>query len=143
MLYALRSNWQLFSGIFMLMMGNGLLATLLTIRGTELGFSETVIGMVQAAYPVGALVSAFLAPKLVERVGHERNNATAEVRRSVAGNYGPLYQAAYMLGGLQIRCDLEEYRDPPGQGIAGLQNAGQQCGQRRLALQIAQPLGIG
>lgn len=40
---------------------------------------------------------------LVERVGHERENATAEVRRSFAGDYGPLYQAAYMLGGLQFR----------------------------------------
>jgi uncharacterized protein (DUF885 family) len=40
---------------------------------------------------------------LVERVGHERRNATGEVRRSFAGAYGPLYQAAYMLGGLQIR----------------------------------------
>jgi uncharacterized protein (DUF885 family) len=40
---------------------------------------------------------------LVERVGHERKNAEAEVRRSVGGDYGPLYQAAYMLGGLQIR----------------------------------------
>ncbi len=40
---------------------------------------------------------------LVENVGHERNNATAEVRRSVSGDYPPLYQAAYMLGGLQIR----------------------------------------
>ena len=39
---------------------------------------------------------------LVERVGHERENATAEVRRSFAGDYGPLYQAAYMLGGLQF-----------------------------------------
>ncbi len=39
---------------------------------------------------------------LIENVGHERNNATAEVRRSVSGGYGPLYQAAYMLGGLQI-----------------------------------------
>ncbi len=40
---------------------------------------------------------------LVERVGHERRNAEAEVRRSVSGDYGPLYQAAYMLGGLQMR----------------------------------------
>lgn len=40
---------------------------------------------------------------LVKRVGHEVDNATAEVRRSFAGNYGPLYQCAYMLGGLQIR----------------------------------------
>ncbi len=40
---------------------------------------------------------------LVERVGHERDSATAEVRRSVSGAYGPLYQCAYMLGGLQFR----------------------------------------
>lgn len=39
---------------------------------------------------------------LVERVGHERDNAAAEVRRSFAGDYGPLYQVAYMLGGLQF-----------------------------------------
>jgi uncharacterized protein (DUF885 family) len=39
---------------------------------------------------------------LVTRVGHERENAAAEVRRSFAGDYGPLYQAAYMLGGLQF-----------------------------------------
>ena len=40
---------------------------------------------------------------LVDRVGHERANATAEVRRSFIGTYPPLYQAAYMLGGLQFR----------------------------------------
>jgi uncharacterized protein (DUF885 family) len=45
---------------------------------------------------------------LVKRVGHERRNATAEVRRSVNGSYGPLYQAAYMLGGLQLRGLHEE-----------------------------------
>ena len=40
---------------------------------------------------------------LVERVGHEVDNATAEVRRSFNGSYGPLYQCSYLLGGLQIR----------------------------------------
>ncbi|MDF1836793.1 MAG: DUF885 family protein, partial [Planctomycetota bacterium] len=40
---------------------------------------------------------------LVNRVGHDRRNATAEVRRSIQGGYGPLYQAAYMVGGLQLR----------------------------------------
>ena len=39
---------------------------------------------------------------LVERVGHERANAVAEVRRSFNGDYPPLYQCAYMLGGLQL-----------------------------------------
>ena len=40
---------------------------------------------------------------LVEQVGHEPANAEAEVRRSVSAGYPPLYQAAYLLGGLQIR----------------------------------------
>jgi uncharacterized protein (DUF885 family) len=40
---------------------------------------------------------------LVTRVGHERANATGEVRRSFNGTYPPLYQAGYMLGGLQLR----------------------------------------
>lgn len=40
---------------------------------------------------------------LVERVGFERANAEAEVRRSFTGNYGPLYQIGYMIGGLQFR----------------------------------------
>ncbi len=44
---------------------------------------------------------------LVERVGHERANAEAEVRRS-AQAAPPLYQAAYLLGGLQIRALYRE-----------------------------------
>jgi hypothetical protein len=48
---------------------------------------------------------------LVERVGHEQANAEGEVRRSVAGDYSPLYQAAYMLGGLQFRSLYREMVD--------------------------------
>jgi uncharacterized protein (DUF885 family) len=48
---------------------------------------------------------------LVERVGHERANAEAEVRRSIAGDYPPLYQAAYMLGALQFRALRRELVD--------------------------------
>ncbi len=84
MFNALRINWQLFIGIFLLMMGNGLLATLLTVRATELGFSQTVIGAVQACYPIGALVSAFLAPKLVERIGHVRTFGVLASTASIA-----------------------------------------------------------
>lgn len=40
---------------------------------------------------------------LVQRVGHERDNAAAEVRRSFAGDYPPLYQAGYLIGGLQLQ----------------------------------------
>ena len=45
---------------------------------------------------------------LVERVGHERANAEGEVRRAVSGDYSPLYQVAYMIGGLQFRALYRE-----------------------------------
>lgn len=48
---------------------------------------------------------------LVDRVGHERANAEGEVRRSFTGNYGPLYQMAYMLGGLQFYALKKELVD--------------------------------
>jgi Bacterial protein of unknown function (DUF885) len=40
---------------------------------------------------------------LVNNVGHERDNAAAEVRRSFNGSVPALYQSAYMLGALQFR----------------------------------------
>jgi hypothetical protein len=54
-------------------------------------------------FHLGKMTPSECIELLVTRVGHERDNATAEVRRSFQGGYGPLYQAAYMLGGLQFR----------------------------------------
>ena len=48
---------------------------------------------------------------LVDRVGHERANAEGEVRRSFTGGYGPLYQLAYMIGGLQFMAMKRELVD--------------------------------
>lgn len=45
---------------------------------------------------------------LVDRVGHERASATGEVRRSFNGSYSPLYQAGYLLGGMQLRALYKE-----------------------------------
>jgi uncharacterized protein (DUF885 family) len=39
---------------------------------------------------------------LVNWVGHERSTAEGEVRRWLNGDYGPLYQIAYMIGALQL-----------------------------------------
>ncbi|WP_210352330.1 DUF885 family protein [Sphingobacterium tabacisoli] len=39
---------------------------------------------------------------LVDQVGHEPANAHGEVKRSFEGAYDPLYQLAYMIGGLQL-----------------------------------------
>lgn len=48
---------------------------------------------------------------LVDTVDFERANAEAEVRRSFNGSYSPLYQAAYMLGGLELRALYHEVVD--------------------------------
>jgi len=48
---------------------------------------------------------------LVDRVGHEKANAEGEVRRSFTGGYGPLYQIAYMIGGLQFMALKRELVD--------------------------------
>jgi hypothetical protein len=62
-------------------------------------------------YHLGQMTPAQAIDYLVENVGFERANAEGEVRRSFNGSYGPLYQAAYMLGGLQIRALRHELVD--------------------------------
>jgi hypothetical protein len=53
-------------------------------------------------YHLGKMTPQQCIDLLVDKVGHERANAEAEVRRSFTGRYGPLYQIAYMIGGLQF-----------------------------------------
>lgn len=69
---ALIENWALFLGMLLLMVGNGLLVTLLTIRGATLGFTELEISVMQSCYPLGALAGTMLTPRLIEKVGHIR-----------------------------------------------------------------------
>jgi len=54
-------------------------------------------------YHLGKMSPQECIDYLVDHVGHERSAASAEVRRSIMENYGPMYQAAYMLGGIQLR----------------------------------------
>lgn len=61
------------------------------------------------SFQLGRMTAAEAVDFLVERVGHERANAEAEVRRSALAV--PLYQAAYMLGGLQFRTMARELVD--------------------------------
>lgn len=48
---------------------------------------------------------------LVDRVGFEKANAEGEVRRSFVGGYSPLYQLAYMTGGMQLYAMKKELVD--------------------------------
>jgi hypothetical protein len=63
------------------------------------------------SFQLGTMTPQQAIDFLVSEVGHERDNATAEVRRSVNGDYDPLYQCAYMLGALQFRALHHELVD--------------------------------
>ena len=84
----------------------------------DLGFGQTPedkIGMlfwrmhrcarivVSLGFHLGKMTPEEMIDHLVEKVGHERFTATSEVRRYVGDMYSPLYQCAYLVGGLQLR----------------------------------------
>ncbi len=65
---------------------------------------------------------------LVDRVGHERLGATSEVRRFIAGDYSPLYQCGYMIGGLQLRA-LAKEMTANGMSVKQFNDAVLRCGE--------------
>lgn len=67
--------------------------------------------IVSLKYELGQMTPAQMIDFLVDRVGHERANATSEVRRYIGGDYSPLYQVGYMIGGLQLRALAKELVD--------------------------------
>ena len=59
--------------------------------------------IVSLKFHLGEMKPEDMIDFLVDKVGHERFTATSEVRRFIGGDYSPLYQCAYMIGGLQLR----------------------------------------
>jgi MFS family permease len=62
----------LFAGLALLMIGNGLLSSLLGIRSDLEGFNTVVIGVVMSMYYVGFLVGSLTVPRWLMTVGHIR-----------------------------------------------------------------------
>ncbi len=72
MISTITGTWALLLGIALLMMGNGLQASLLGVRASLEGFSTVATGLVMSAYYVGFLLGSTFAPKVLKRVGHVR-----------------------------------------------------------------------
>lgn len=75
--------------------------------------------IVSLKFHLGQMQPQEMIDFLVDRVGHEKAGATSEVRRYIGGDYGPLYQCAYMIGGLQLRALHDELVGPGGALGAG------------------------
>lgn len=66
---------SLLAGVALLLLGNGLLNTLLTLRGAAEGFSSSLLGLLMSGYFLGFLLGTWLAVPLILRIGHIRTFA--------------------------------------------------------------------
>ncbi len=62
-------------GIAILLAGNGLVSTLLGVRGGLEGFSSSTLGLIMAGYFSGFVAGTFIVPRLIRRAGHVRTFA--------------------------------------------------------------------
>lgn len=69
---ALRRVVSLLCGVALVLLGSGLLNTVIPLRGHALGFSDGLLGILTSAYFGGFLLGTFLAPWMIRRVGHIR-----------------------------------------------------------------------
>jgi MFS family permease len=68
----LASILALFFALFLLLLGNGLLSTLLVLRGVAEGFSDKFLGILTSVYFLGAFVATLVASTMIKRMGHIR-----------------------------------------------------------------------
>ncbi|MFN3988081.1 MAG: MFS transporter [Rhodocyclaceae bacterium] len=62
----------LLAGIALLLLGTGLLNTLLALRGGLEGFGDTVLGLIGSSYFAGFFIGTLIAPRLIRHMGHVR-----------------------------------------------------------------------
>jgi MFS family permease len=62
----------LLAGIALLLLGSGLLNTVIALRGSLEGFSDQTLGLIGSTYFLGFFLGTFIAPQLVRRMGHIR-----------------------------------------------------------------------
>lgn len=72
MVQALPSLVALFAGVGLLVIGNGLLMTLLSVRMGIESVPETSIGLVLAAYSLGFIIATLTCHRLINNFGHIR-----------------------------------------------------------------------
>ncbi len=72
MLSTIASVYSLLLAIGILLVGSGLLGTLVGLRAGIEGFSNTVTGLIMSAFFVGYIIGAYLCPRLLREVGYIR-----------------------------------------------------------------------
>jgi MFS family permease len=96
------SLFTLLSGMTVLLIGVGLLSTLLGVRAQAAGMSSGTIGLVMAAYFAGFVIGTYWCPAIIRRVGHIRAfTAFAAISAAVAVGHA-LWLDAWFWGALRL-----------------------------------------
>ena len=69
---ALASSWAILLGFGILMLGDGLQGTMLSVRADLEGFSATLTGLVMSTFYLGFLLGSIMTPRITIKVGHIR-----------------------------------------------------------------------
>lgn len=87
-------------GVAVILAGNGLLGTLLGVRGEMEGFSSALLGVIMGAYFAGFVAGTLVIPRIIRRVGHIRMFAAlASIASVVTLTHGLVVNApVWMLG---------------------------------------------
>lgn len=72
MLSVISNCWALLLGMGLIMLGNGLQATLIGVRASIEDFGTTTTGLVMSGFFLGLIAGCNIVPKMVGRVGHVR-----------------------------------------------------------------------
>ena len=59
-------------GTALLLLGNGLLGTLIVLRGSLEGYGDQTLGLMGSAYFIGFFIGTYVVPPLIRRMGHIR-----------------------------------------------------------------------
>lgn len=84
--------WPLLLGMYIIMVGNGLQGTLLSLRADIAGFPALVIGIIMSLYYCGYLGGWYMVPRMIQSVGHIR----------VFAGFASLASTTILLQGLYI-----------------------------------------
>jgi len=84
MLSKINSIFSLLLAIGILLIGNGLLGTALSIHAGLESLSDTVTGIIMSAFFIGFVIGSYICPRLISQVGHIRAFAVLAAFGSVS-----------------------------------------------------------
>ncbi|MDH5518023.1 MAG: MFS transporter [Gammaproteobacteria bacterium] len=73
MIKIIRAHFSLLSATAILLLGSGLLGTLVALRAESEAFPQVIIGMIMSGFFMGYVIGSYLCPQVIRTYGHIRS----------------------------------------------------------------------